>query len=565
MLQKNDIISYSNLLKFSSETQFIINKVIDLIYIKDNIKLAEYLNIVKDQKEFRIIEKECIQWEDINSCNLAHHAICWGNGYALNLLFNEQIVLANPFKKNINGDTILHLAAALNDLATINWLLQFKTTNIAACLEPNKNGNTPLHLCADFNSTKVIKPLIELTIQNADNLCKLSFNMSSNNISLINEPLTPSTIQNLILTKYNTIVKLGLLNNLGDTPLHIATKKNFVELMRMLLEENANVDAKNKYNQTPLHFAVYNNSAEAVDLILSCNPNVSLACNFGLTALHISTYHGLLAITTKLVTYGANIHLKNREGFTPLHYSCLKPDDTKKFKSAHTEITELLLKVGALANVANLEGDTPLHAAVRFNNLESAKILLKYNAQVNTENKYGDTALHISVKQNSYDFVELLLNNGAFSNSQSLNGETPLHYININSDTKIIKLLLKKNANPYLTNSLGNSFINLVTLLHSLGRTDILDLILSNNPDIHNTNLLSTSNKNISNSYSDKVIYNVSDSELISPSHQTLENESKKLQKNAKPLLFLVDANLSNYETMIKYVDSSLMGEILKN
>ena len=148
--------------------------------------------------------------------------------------------------------------------------------------------------------------------------------------------------------------------------------RNNPENVRRLLNEGADVHARDKYGFTPLHKA---RSAEIAEVLLNA---------------------------------GADVHAKSKHGSTPLQRARGK-----------VEVVEVLLKAGADANAKNNDGWTLLHTA---DSVEMAEVLLNAGADVHAKNKYGWTSLHIASR---VKVAEVLLKAGADANAENKSGETP--------------------------------------------------------------------------------------------------------------------------------------------
>ena len=80
----------------------------------------------------------------------------------------------------------------------------------------------------------------------------------------------------------------------GQTPLMLAANEGDVELVHLLLEAGADVDAQDYIGRTALHSAVTGRSAKCVELVLDRAPQVSsrVTHDEGNTALHTSVRMG---------------------------------------------------------------------------------------------------------------------------------------------------------------------------------------------------------------------------------------------------------------------------------
>ena len=61
----------------------------------------------------------------------------------------------------------------------------------------------------------------------------------------------------------------------GTTPLHIACIKDYIEIVRILLENGTKHNEKTENGWTPLHFAVLGGGLETVKLIISKGSDIN--------------------------------------------------------------------------------------------------------------------------------------------------------------------------------------------------------------------------------------------------------------------------------------------------
>ncbi|MDE2686611.1 MAG: ankyrin repeat domain-containing protein [Chloroflexota bacterium] len=210
-----------------------------------------------------------------------------------------------------------------------------------------------------------------------------------------------------------------------QTPLHWTVNRSEYqirgEIMKLLLEHGANVEARDEYGNTPLHsvgFLNIENLEERghpsfVEILLNYGADIHARNDNGDTPLHRAHKP---EIAKALLNYGANVNERNEEGLTPLHR-----------KGA--EITLLLLDYGAdIEAQAYWSGLTPLHYAVIRRDLTAAEALLDSGANINAIDDIGQTALHHAVgpeHEPELAIVELLLKRGIDRDARDESGNTP--------------------------------------------------------------------------------------------------------------------------------------------
>lgn len=154
-----------------------------------------------------------------------------------------------------------------------------------------------------------------------------------------------------------------------QTPLHAAAEMGHGAVAEVLLNHNADVEAKAYFNWTPLLNAVFGGHTEMVELLLKHNADVNFQDNAGRGALHVAAENGFTATAELLLTNKAEVDLKNHDGMTPLHIAA---------SLGHRDFAELMLKHGADINAKDKSGRTPLTFAVMRNNEEMARLLKEY-------------------------------------------------------------------------------------------------------------------------------------------------------------------------------------------
>ena len=218
----------------------------------------------------------------------------------------------------------------------------------------------------------------------------------------------------------------------GTTALHIACSYPKRDLVRLVLDYGAYIDAKDPLDQTPLYLASVGGFTNIVELLLEegARPNVI-----------ISGRH------------------------------------TALYKSCNIDIIELLLRYGADPDLGHGRlGETKIYSAAWYNQLELVELLLNFGADVNMENKkkmesymgggeevihgtrsdlfeeravanpWGKRALHAAAYQGHEAMVQMLLSAGADLEAAGNDGATPLYLAAQQKHKGVVQILLKAGA-----------------------------------------------------------------------------------------------------------------------
>lgn len=232
----------------------------------------------------------------------------------------------------------------------------------------------------------------------------------------------------------------------------INTRAEFVKAMNNMIDttnpvsdelrlyiNNAGINELNFidfYGYTPLDTAIYTKSIDLVKLLVEKDANVNSISGNNYRPLHTATESGTFEIVKLLIENGADVNVFTKNNNTPLILAA---------RSNDTEMVTLLLENGASReiNTRSKNLDHPLVYAVQNNNINMARILLENNADANVRstdnNKY--TPLMIASKSENSDIVQLLINKGVDANEKNLLGQTAL---DLTENIEITSLLKSK-------------------------------------------------------------------------------------------------------------------------
>lgn len=106
----------------------------------------------------------------------------------------------------------------------------------------------------------------------------------------------------------------------GTHPLHAAAQNGYDKIMDRLLAAGATVDAANDAGQTPLFYAVRFGHPEMAEKLIARGASTQKVDKGGRTALHFSAGMGLLDSTRLLLANGAgaDLNLVDHYGYSPL-------------------------------------------------------------------------------------------------------------------------------------------------------------------------------------------------------------------------------------------------------
>jgi len=265
----------------------------------------------------------------------------------------------------------------------------------------------------------------------------------------------------LISEKADTEIKDLML---GNRPLHIAAQKGHINIVDLLIQSGAIVDAKNRSERTPLHLAAIKNHSNIIKLLIQNGADIEAQEKYnGYRPLHIVVLNGYTNTAKMLLQNGANIETQDEKNRTPLHIAAMY---------GKTETAKMLLQNGANIEAMDNYGRTPLHTAARYGKIEIAKMLLQNGANIEARDRSGSTPLHVAALFGRTETAKMLLQNGANIEAMDNYGNTPLHDTIRNGTTETAEMLLQNGADTEALNSRGN------TPLHDAARYEETEKLL---------------------------------------------------------------------------------------
>jgi ankyrin repeat protein len=165
----------------------------------------------------------------------------------------------------------------------------------------------------------------------------------------------------------------------GWTPLHCAVCGDLMHVVKFLLGNRANVNARTRNGWTPLAFIW---PVEMAELLIDNGADVKIASQWGTTALHRAVnrdnHRGDKALIELLLRHGADVNAKagsistGWEGWTPLHVAC---------RNGARDIVELLVARGGDITVKTDKGETPMAIAQSNGHGQVVQFLRSHGAQ----------------------------------------------------------------------------------------------------------------------------------------------------------------------------------------
>ncbi len=286
------------------------------------------------------------------------------------------------------------------------------------------------------------------------------------------------------------------------TPLLAAACAGQTQVVKLLLENGAKVDAVDANRFTPLLYAMWCDDEEAVRLLISHGADVNrrVSEENEYTPIFYANWQGHAGIVKALIDAGANVNAKGLEGWTILHYVILetKADVSKQFIGTGVNIPDLqnavlkgdvskvrqLVESGMDVDTPDKLGWTPAYWASSFGQKEVFEYLLSQGADVTTfkTEALGRTLLHQASQGGFLEIVKQLIDKGADVNAAAVDGCHPLGDAALNGHEDVVKLLLASGAKVNLSVKGRGTALQAAAVG---GNSAIFDLLVSNGADVN--------------------------------------------------------------------------------
>ena len=484
---------------------------------------------------------------------------------------------ADPNARDSNGNTALHIAVKADNPAALALLLfyganpnienkdhftplleavwcrkpeAFLTSLINGGADPAavaRDRKNALHIAVKNNYAEIIPFLIksgvDLNGKDEDGLTPLHYALvplrEAAVTALINAGADPSIpdkrgetalIKAVDYADFDTVALLlrhsACLSTINDaatfdsreTALHIAVKKNRLNVVELLLDAGALINQRDGYRQTPLYLAFDRSLPDMAEFLIARGADVRKCpsdTKYKRHLVHLAAKDERTSLFSLLIEFNGNLHALDEENANALHYAIGPPSiknikallaqgvspetpdrwgrraiDLLNFRTSTEliEVAKVLLDAGANPGISNdpQVKVSPLHIAARQENLALIDLLLKFGADPDVKDRMDQaTPLIDCARFSCKESAKKLLDAGANPDARDGDGRTALHVAAFAGNDALTELLLNVGANTEIADkfmqtplalSLKRGYVKPAQLMLKNGaRTDVVD------------------------------------------------------------------------------------------
>ncbi len=241
-----------------------------------------------------------------------------------------------------------------------------------------------------------------------------------------------------------------------ETALSLAVKSYRLSSLRVLITSGADINQRDSDGRTPLMWAVEHGFEEIVRLLCENNADLNVQCTtFRDTAVSLAAEYNRSSCVKILIESGADINPTDYKGWTPLMHAS---------RHGFEEIVRLLCKNNAELNVNTTAlQDTAVSLAAKHYKSSCLKILIESGADINQIDYIGWTPLMIAARNGFEEIVRLLCENKADLNVQSDDLNTAVTLASEHDKPSCLELLIKSGADATLKTSSGKTALDIAS------------------------------------------------------------------------------------------------------
>ncbi|KZV14937.1 ankyrin repeat-containing protein [Dorcoceras hygrometricum] len=317
------------------------------------------------------------------------------------------------------GNNFFHIAAVHGNEGIVNYIA---TKDPSIVLRKNLDGDTALHLAAKAGDESMVKALVQihhdlLGLYKSESQADIEYEADENNLlRATNEKGNTALHEASINGRYSIVQCLikedpDLLyyrNKQKKYALYLAAAAGFANCVSSILEYSTDEERVNEQfkEMSPIEVAIMNKRGDVLEVILDSSPRfIKLQDRRGMLPLHYAASLGYVEVTLLLLKrHASGAYIRDKIGSFPIHLAAV---------GGHVDVISLLLNY-CHADPVELQdkwGQNILHLAAANGRLNVVTYILhnpELKKLINMSDKYGDKPLHLATKYWHLEIVSAL-------------------------------------------------------------------------------------------------------------------------------------------------------------
>ena len=193
-------------------------------------------------------------------------------------------------------------------------------------------------------------------------------------------------------------------DNIGCTALHWAALNDKVNVMKWLIKEGADLNARGNDGHTPLHWAGLKGFLRATRVLVDAGADLNVQDNWKFTAMIRAAQNGHVLVVLALMYAGADVTICDNEKHNVLHWAVFH---------RHHLVVEWILTFSSVRRIiddADDDGCTALHLAAKKSGGEMCRKLIAAGAEMSLTDNKGKTPADYAGSSHRLNAARLLRN-----------------------------------------------------------------------------------------------------------------------------------------------------------
>jgi ankyrin repeat protein len=408
--------------------------------------------------------------------------------------------------KDYQGNTALHLASSQGHKDSVAILLKEKNIDVNT---KNFFSLSPIEIAIEKGFLEIADLLVEYgaDLQGLPNISKLFLSLcQKGEIASVEFLLSKGINANII----DSITQ--------DSTLHIAIENNNYQLVKLLVNNNVDINSRNKIGTSPLLLAFEKSSIQIISLLLDVGANIEDKDNLGREVILYAACNKSptpLKYLIEQLNFPINERM-NQNGTTVLHYAAAN--------SSNETLAYIDILTYIDINLPDKKNRIPFHYAAAFGDKEVIEFFINKGSNLYIKDETNNTPLHYLLKRNDVSLLEPLHKLKPYIDlyEKDQDGFSLIDYLTLFKNSKLINTLctwnfpLQQDINSIITsifidpknfeNNINttsadiNSYNNFGLSLGYFTKDDsYMDYILKTNPKYSKFPILNVNNKEAKN------------------------------------------------------------------
>ena len=233
-------------------------------------------------------------------------------------------------------------------------------------------------------------------------------------------------IQSFLNNKNNDIWNYKSKDNDNSTILHVSVFKRQFEITELFIEDCKKknkdglekfINEKNDQGVTAIHYASFRGNVKIIKLLIENGANINISTNRDLNVIHYACQgnrpNSLMYFYFELKKIGDFSLIKKQDsgGSTPLHWAAYSSAEDVLLYLINLEIFKDENEKQEFIDKTDYQGYTPLHLGVSSKNVRIVMKLLQNGANPDIGDKKRRTPLDLATSKNYREIAEIIRNN----------------------------------------------------------------------------------------------------------------------------------------------------------